>query len=81
VSTKCSINYVEGAYHLYYELFDDRIYLQLEGDQLEFEVTQRSITVALPENVLRVIQALDVDALKKNMAWKEELPDGDTDPE
>jgi hypothetical protein len=55
MSTKITTIYGE-KYHLYKECFEDEgFYLQLDGDNLEFEVFPKMITVRIPNEVIEAI--------------------------
>lgn len=55
MSTRSSIAYSE-KYHLYAEVFDDTgLYLEQDGNDLEFEVYPNRINVKIPNQVLKAI--------------------------
>jgi hypothetical protein len=54
MSTRASIVYdEENGVHLYDELMDDTVHLNLFGDDIEFEASPGSIDVTLPQNIAK----------------------------
>jgi hypothetical protein len=55
MSTRCSLAYGEN-FHLYHECFEDDQTVHLELNDVEFEASGRSVTVAIPIGVWEVIR-------------------------
>ena len=57
MSTKCSIAYGENKFHFYHECFDDEnVYLELEGENLEYEASPGRVMVKIPNEIMAVLQ-------------------------
>jgi len=59
MSTKASIK-LGADWHLYRETLDGSIHLEIEGDDLEFEVSPGHIDIKIPEDV---VKTLNLDCL------------------
>jgi hypothetical protein len=73
MSTRITTVYGDD-YHLYRECFeDDSFYLELEGNNLEFEIHPKSANLRIPNHVIQAIldNAAKIQELIKNSDSKE----------
>ena len=57
MSTKCSIAYDQGKYHMYVECFDDGlVYIEQPIKGVEFKIDSTDIMVSVPAEVMDILQ-------------------------
>jgi hypothetical protein len=68
MSTKVSIAYSD-TFHLYYERSSQKIYLEINGQSVDFSCSPDSVTVVLPQEVLVALKTHDLIKIQKELHW------------